>query len=586
MTTEPKLNTPATKLQTTTNNNECHSVNSTGSSNLNPNASVFHSQISPEDGTIHDPTSEQLQEMVTDDALCTNYGTDDGGTLEQAAMTFSDINASGYHYANGGDGNSEDQLQDLATNNITSDVIDSSSSSYPVAVAAATGPPHPSSTGAADSVAAEVMMMPTSSNDHVGHNATNGLAHCPPMIISQLPIHQHHPHQHPHHHHHHPSIHTQQQQQQQPPPAVPSTSRGATNLTKDDDDNKPEIPPDQLRQMLTQQLEYYFSRENLSNDTYLVSQMDSDQFVPIWTVANFNQVKKLTNDLQLIVEVLRDSPNVEVDEAGEKVRPSHKRCIVILREIPAETPIDEVSALFKGENCPKFVLCEFAGNSSWYITFESDEDAQRAYRYLREEVVTFQGRSIMARIKAKQPMPTLSYMHKNGTRSGVDHAIYQQQHPSQQQSQQQPTPPTPPQQQQMATQPHSNQNAATGQQQPTLPISPQQQQQQQQSTTTTQGQPNQNQTNQQMQQQTRYMTYSTAAHMPPVGYGGQPVSTLYAFPVYQPSILQAWGPHSPATYCDIGAVFSINGLQPQLKAMNGGGGRGSYNSRYRSVPVG
>lgn len=46
-------------------------------------------------------------------------------------------------------------------------------------------------------------------------------------------------------------------------------------------------------------------RENLANDTYLLSQMDNDQYVPIWTVANFNQVKKLTKDIKLITDVLR-----------------------------------------------------------------------------------------------------------------------------------------------------------------------------------------------------------------------------------------------------------------------------------------
>lgn len=67
-----------------------------------------------------------------------------------------------------------------------------------------------------------------------------------------------------------------------------------------------------------------------------------DQYVPIWTVANFNQVKKLTKDIKLITEVLRESPNVQVDEEGQKVRPNHKRCIVILREIPDSTPLEDV----------------------------------------------------------------------------------------------------------------------------------------------------------------------------------------------------------------------------------------------------
>lgn len=87
-------------------------------------------------------------------------------------------------------------------------------------------------------------------------------------------------------------------------------------------------------------------RENLANDAYLLSQMDNDQYVPIWTVANFNQVKKLTKDIKLITEVLRESPNVQVDEEGQKVRPNHKRCIVILREIPDSTPLDDVKVSY------------------------------------------------------------------------------------------------------------------------------------------------------------------------------------------------------------------------------------------------
>jgi hypothetical protein len=61
----------------------------------------------------------------------------------------------------------------------------------------------------------------------------------------------------------------------------------------------------ELRQALQQQLEYYFSKENLSRDTYLISQMDSEQYVPIATIANFEQVKKLTRDLSLVVNVLK-----------------------------------------------------------------------------------------------------------------------------------------------------------------------------------------------------------------------------------------------------------------------------------------
>ncbi|XP_026223175.1 la-related protein 4 [Anabas testudineus] len=212
-----------------------------------------------------------------------------------------------------------------------------------------------------------------------------------------------------------------------PPELGFSPAESTTGTSVDSKTEEQPISTESLRESLKKELEFYFSRENLSKDLYLMSQMDSDQFVPIWTIASMEGIKALTTDMDLILDVLRSSPMVQVDEKGEKVRPNHKRCIIILREVPETTPVEEVESLFKNDDCPKVISVEFAHNNNWYITFQSDTDAQQAYKYLREEVKTFQGKPIMARIKAIN-----TFFAKNGYRS-MDSSLYAQQ--SQNQSQ-------------------------------------------------------------------------------------------------------------------------------------------------------
>ena len=63
-----------------------------------------------------------------------------------------------------------------------------------------------------------------------------------------------------------------------------------------------------------------FTRENLGQDIYLLSQMDSDQFIPVAVIANLSEIKELTSDIDLVTEVLRESSKFQVDAEGVKVR--------------------------------------------------------------------------------------------------------------------------------------------------------------------------------------------------------------------------------------------------------------------------
>ncbi|KAG0258051.1 La ribonucleoprotein domain member 1B [Mortierella polycephala] len=73
-----------------------------------------------------------------------------------------------------------------------------------------------------------------------------------------------------------------------------------------------------LKAFILQQMEYYFSVENLCKDVYMRNQMNSEGYVPLELVANFNRVKNLTTDHALIKEALKDSKEIEMQ--GNTIR--------------------------------------------------------------------------------------------------------------------------------------------------------------------------------------------------------------------------------------------------------------------------
>ncbi|KAG9132316.1 hypothetical protein Leryth_012991 [Lithospermum erythrorhizon] len=73
-----------------------------------------------------------------------------------------------------------------------------------------------------------------------------------------------------------------------------------------------------LQTKIVNQIEYYFSTENLVGDTYLRKNMDEQGWVSIKLIAGFKKVSQLTDNVQLILAALQASRLVEVE--GEKLR--------------------------------------------------------------------------------------------------------------------------------------------------------------------------------------------------------------------------------------------------------------------------
>ncbi|KAJ5383154.1 Winged helix-turn-helix transcription repressor DNA-binding [Penicillium concentricum] len=87
------------------------------------------------------------------------------------------------------------------------------------------------------------------------------------------------------------------------------------------------VEPFSLMNMLSMQLEYYFSVDNMCKDMFLRKQMDSQGFVPLNVLASFKRVKSLTEDFELLRHVSRQLRNVECqtgEDGVDRLRPRDK----------------------------------------------------------------------------------------------------------------------------------------------------------------------------------------------------------------------------------------------------------------------
>ena len=78
----------------------------------------------------------------------------------------------------------------------------------------------------------------------------------------------------------------------------------------------------ELNAQIVRQLEFYFSRANLSQDKFMVEQITTgpDRFISLETMLKFNKLKSMTEDKAVIVEALAASDALELNEAKDAIR--------------------------------------------------------------------------------------------------------------------------------------------------------------------------------------------------------------------------------------------------------------------------
>ncbi|CAM9315072.1 unnamed protein product, partial [Choristocarpus tenellus] len=167
-----------------------------------------------------------------------------------------------------------------------------------------------------------------------------------------------------------------------------------------------------LLSALKKQVEFYFSRQNLQTDGFLVSQMNAQMCVPVSVIAQFHKIQALTSDQALIVESVKNSTVCSITPDGIKPNIKQERSTIILREIPSNTPQEKVREIFTGEGVAPIKAIRSDVGDTWFVTMDSEDNAMSTILALRGK--TFDGKPIKARLKSENllrsffPVPTAS----------------------------------------------------------------------------------------------------------------------------------------------------------------------------------
>jgi len=157
-----------------------------------------------------------------------------------------------------------------------------------------------------------------------------------------------------------------------------------------------------IKALIVSHLESYLSPENLKNDVNLAKAAVNGK-ISVNALSNIESIRKQTTDRDLLLEALSESDKFEVDRTYRWVtikKKQRERNVLILREIPSSTPVDEIKAIFAGfTDLPQIEKIRSDIGDNWFITFNNQDDCMAAALKLSTEG-KFKGNSLKVRVKA------------------------------------------------------------------------------------------------------------------------------------------------------------------------------------------
>jgi len=153
-----------------------------------------------------------------------------------------------------------------------------------------------------------------------------------------------------------------------------------------------------IKAQIIGRLENYLSAENVKNDPAAAKQVANGK---IAISALSGVVKSLTADKELLLSALKESNKFMIDPTYSwvTIRKHKERNVLILREIPTETSMDEVKQIFaKFKDLPEIKNIHSDIGNNWFITFNNQDDCMAAALKLSTEG-KFKGESLKVRVK-------------------------------------------------------------------------------------------------------------------------------------------------------------------------------------------
>lgn len=157
-----------------------------------------------------------------------------------------------------------------------------------------------------------------------------------------------------------------------------------------------------IKALIVSHLESYLSPENSQKDASLANIAVNGK-VTVNALSRIQVIRNLTSDRELLLEALLESSKFELDPSYSWVtikKKQRERNVLILREIPTETPVEEIKEIFTGfTDLPDIKSIHSDIGNNWFITFNNQDDCMAAALKLSTEG-KFKGESLKVRVKA------------------------------------------------------------------------------------------------------------------------------------------------------------------------------------------